>query len=64
MPKIVATAMSAPLVMTSARRRISYLEVVNTARHRAGGVYCTPEGRVERVRVTVSGKDAVGISLA
>ena len=63
MPKIVATAMSAPLFLTGPGNRISYLEVVNTHDIYAGGVLCTPEGRVERVRVMVGGESAAGISL-
>jgi hypothetical protein len=64
MPKIVATTMSPPLFLPEPGNRVSYLEVVNTHDIYAGGIFCTPKGRVERVRVTVSGVNAVGINLA
>jgi hypothetical protein len=64
MPKIVASTMSVPLYLVEPGNRVSYLEVVNTSSDFPGGVYCAPKGRVERVRVTVSGQNATGINLA
>ena len=62
MPKIDADYSGIPIGNGEPGGRLEYLEVVNGAAL-GGGVFCGPGARIDRVRVSVSGSNAVALNL-